>query len=230
MGRSTFDGPVLAGDNRFGPLRNVGYAQLNQYCDIDLSVVTNATALYGGGSGQFVNGNGIPNTNATVYTPSSTALATAATIPADTATLVLRGAVFYLPTGCDIDDVLIDVGALAAVAGGTAAITSQTWYISNNYNTGTTPQYGATAAVSAVGRQAIVYTAAQLANQTSTTTDVIIGANQPAVSQVVLTLAIVGTNLDTRTSLTGKAYLTVRYTQPDNNIGTQSTYPYGNFD
>jgi len=25
-------------------------------------------------------------------------------------------------------------------------------------------------------------------------------------------------------------YLTVRYTQPDGNIGTTTTYPYGNFD
>jgi hypothetical protein len=35
MGRSTFEGPVIAGDNRFGPQRNVGYVQLIQDTYID---------------------------------------------------------------------------------------------------------------------------------------------------------------------------------------------------
>jgi len=30
--------------------------------------------------------------------------------------------------------------------------------------------------------------------------------------------------------LTGKLNFTLQYTQPDNNIGTLTTYPYGNFD
>ena len=231
MARSTFEGPILSGDSRFGPLRNVGYTQLNQYCDLDFSVTTNGSVAYGGASGQFVNGNGIPNTNAVVYTPSSSTYpSVAATIPTDTDTLVLRGAVFYLPTGCDLDDFLVDVGVLATVAGGTAAISSQTVYISNNYNTGTTPAYGATGAISAVGRQAVTFTAAQLANQTASSTDILQGNGQPNISQVVMTIAIVGTNLNSRTSLTGKYYLTTRYTQPDNNIGNTTTYPYGNLD
>ena len=61
MARSTFEGPVLSGDNRFGPLRNVGYMQLVQDANIILTNTTVNTAGYGGASGQFVNGNGIPN-------------------------------------------------------------------------------------------------------------------------------------------------------------------------
>jgi len=41
---------------------------------------------------------------------------------------------------------------------------------------------------------------------------------------------MVGTALDTRTSMAGKLNVTLRYTQPDNNIGNTTTYPYGNFD
>ena len=37
MARSTFEGPILSGDSRFGPLRDVGYARLSQECFIDLS-------------------------------------------------------------------------------------------------------------------------------------------------------------------------------------------------
>ena len=66
MARATFEGPILAGDSRFGPLRNVGYADLVQSTSIVLTNTTNGTAGYGGLSGQFVNGNTIPNVNATV--------------------------------------------------------------------------------------------------------------------------------------------------------------------
>jgi len=47
MGRSTFEGPVLSGDNRFGPLRNVGYAMLAQHTDINLANITPNTASFG---------------------------------------------------------------------------------------------------------------------------------------------------------------------------------------
>ena len=100
MARSTFEGPVLQGNNRFGPLRNVGYSVLTQSVVLDLTNVTNGTANYSGGNQQFVCSNGIPNTNATVYTASATAYPpTAATITADTATILYRGAVLYLPYG-----------------------------------------------------------------------------------------------------------------------------------
>jgi len=47
-------------------------------------------------------------------------------------------------------------------------------------------------------------------------------------SQIVFTVASInGTNV----AITGGTYyFTIRYTQPDGNIGTTTTYPYGNFD
>ena len=233
MARSTFDGPILSGNNRFGPLRNVGYALLVNNIDLDLSNTTVGTAGYSGGSSVFVSSNNIPNLSTVVYQPSSTVYpAVAQTIPADTATNVYRGAVFYLPTGCDLENILVDCLDLVAVAGGTAAITSQTVYVSNNYTAAAgTPTYFATGAVSAVGRQSLAtFTATQMANQSATSTDINSGGAQPDLSQVVVTIAIVGTALDTRTSLTGKYNFALQYSQPDNNIGNLTTYPYGNFD
>jgi hypothetical protein len=232
MARSTFEGPILSGDKRFGAFRNVGYTQLVQNADLDFSVTTNGAANYAGGSGQFVASNGIPNVNATIYVPSSSTYPSVVqTIPADTATNIYRGVVFYVPTGADLDNIYVDCLVPAAVSGGSAALTSVTAYISNNYTAAAgTATYFKTGAISTAGRQALsTFTATQMANQTATTTD-ILQSGSPNVSQVVVTLAIVGTALDTLTALTGKYNFTLQYTQPDNNIGTQTTYPYGNFD
>ena len=233
MARSTFDGPILSGDVRFGPLRNVGYSQLVNNVDLDFSNTTVGTSTYSGFSGQFVNSNGIPNLNAVVYQPSSTTYpAVAQTIPADTNTNIYRGAVFYLPVGCDLNNIFVDVAALYAVSGGTAAVTSQTVYVSNNYTAAAgTPNYFATGAISAVGRQALAtFTGTQITNQTATSTDIYTGGTQPNVSQVVVTVAIVGTALLSATAITGRYNFTLQYSQPDNNIGNLTTYPYGNFD
>ena len=233
MARSTFEGPILSGDNRFGPLRNVGYSQLVQNIDLDLSNTTTGTATYGGSSGVFAASNGIPNLPGVVYQPSSSVYPSVVqTIPADTATNVYRGAVLYVPTGADLDNIYVDCLALVAVAGGTAAVTSQTIYVSNNYTAAAgTPTYFATGAVSAIGRQSLAtFTATQMANQSATSTDILLPNGQPNISQIVVTIAIVGTNLDTRTSLTGKYNFTLQYSQPDNNIGSKTAYPYGNFD
>ena len=231
MARSTFEGPVLAGDNRFGPLRNVGKVMLAQHADISLANVTPGTNGFSGSSGVFVNSNGIPNTAATVYTPGTTTYG-AVTIPADTATNVYRGVVFYLPTGCDFDGINVDLQTVVAVAGGSASLTSATVYVSNNFTAAAgTPTYFSTGAITTVGRQALsTFTATQITNQTSTSTDIIQPNGQPNLSQVVVTLAIVGTGLDTRTSLTGGFSFFVRYLQNDPNIGNFTTYPYGNFD
>jgi hypothetical protein len=231
MARSTFEGPVLAGDNRFGPLRNVGKVMLAQHADISLANVTPGTNGFSGSSGVFVNSNGIPNTAATVYTPGTTTYG-AVTIPADTATNVYRGVVFYLPTGCDFDGINVDLQTVVAVAGGSASLTSATVYVSNNYTAAAgTPTYFSTGAITTVGRQALsTFTATQITNQTSTSTDIIQPNGQPNLSQVVVTLAIVGTGLDTRTSLTGGFSFFVRYLQNDPNIGNFTTYPYGNLD
>jgi hypothetical protein len=233
MSRATFEGPILSGDTRFGTFRNVGYSQLVQNVDLDLSNTTSGTATYAGGSSIFVASNGIPNVAAPVYQPSASVYPSVLqTIPADTATNVYRGAVFYVPTGADLDNIYVDVLGLAAVSGGTAAITSQTVYISNNYTAAAgTPTYFATGAVSAIGRQSLAtFTAAQMTNQSATSTDILLPNGQPNISQVVVTIAIVGTALDTRTALTGKYNFTLQYTQPDNNIGSKTAYPYGNFD
>jgi hypothetical protein len=233
MARSTFEGPILSGDNRFGPLRNVGYTQLVQNVDLDFANTTSGTAAYGGSSGVFVSSNGIPNVAGTVYTPSaSTFPSVVQTIPADTATNIYRGAVFYVPTGSDLDNIYVDCLVPAAVSGGTAAITSVTAYISNNYTAAAgTATYFKTGAISAAGRQALsTFTATQMANQSATSTDILQANGYPNISQVVVTLAIVGTSLDTLTALTGKYNFTLQYTQPDNNIGSTTAYPYGNFD
>jgi hypothetical protein len=232
MARSTFSGPVLAGNNRFGPLRNVGYTMLAQHIDISLANTTPNTAAYGGSSGVFVNGNGIPNAAATVYTPGSSSPPVVQTIPADTATNVYRGVVAYLPAGCDLDGVNVDCQTVVAVAGGTAALTSVTAYVSNNYTAAAgTATYFNTGAISAVGRQALsTFTATQITNQSNTSTDIVLPNGQPNLSQVVITLAIVGTALDTRTALTGVFSFFVRYIQKDGNIGTATAYPFGNLD
>jgi len=231
MARSTFEGPILSGDNRFGPLRNVGYCQLVQNVDLDLANTTSGTSTYSGGSGVFVASNGIPNVAGVVYTPGATP-ATAQTIPADTATNVYRGAVMYLPAGADLDNIYVDLGVAVAVSGGSAALSSVTVYVSNNYTAAAgTAAYFATGAISTAGRQALAtFTATQIANQTAASTDIYLPNGQPNLSQVVITVAIVGTALDTRTALTGKINFTLQYTQPDNNIGSTTAYPYGNFD
>ena len=232
MARSTFDGPILSGDTRFGAFRNVGYTQLVQNVDLDLSNSTVATPTYAGASGIFVNSNGIPNSNAVIYQPSSSVFPSVAqTIPADSATNIYRGAVFYVPTGTDLDNIYVDTLLVPAVAGGTAAITSSTVYVSNNYTAAAgTPTYFATGAISAVGRQALAtFTATQMVNQSATSTDILL-AGAPNVSQVVVTIAIVGTTLNTLTSLTGKLNFTLQYSQADGNIGTRTAYPYGNLD
>ena len=234
MGRSTFEGPIISGDNRFGPLRNIGYSQLVQNVDLDISNAVVGTSTYSGSSGQFVASNGIPNLNGVVYTPSANSTPVAQTIPADSATNVYRGAVFYLPTGADLDDIFFDIATAFSVTGGSAVLTSVQFLASNNYTAAAgTAAYFATGVLTsnAVGRQSLAtFTGTQIINQSATSTDIYQGGTQPNLSQVVITIAMVGTALNTRTSMAGQLNTTLRYTQPDNNIGTLTTYPYGNFD
>ena len=235
MARATFEGPILSGDSRFGPLRNVGYSQLVQNCDVDISNTTSGTSTFGGSSGNFVNSNTIPNVISPVYTPSSTVYPSVLqTLPADSATNVYRGAVFYLPTGADLDDVFLDVATVFSVTGGSASLTSVQFLVSNNYTAAAgTAAYFTTGVLTsnAVGRQSLsTFTGTQIINQSATSTDILQTSGQPNLSQVVVTIAMVGTALNTRTSMAGQLNITLRYTQPDNNIGNTTTYPYGNFD
>lgn len=230
MGRSTFEGPVLSGTNRFTPFRNVGSVELVQEGAVVLTNTTANTANYGGSSGQFVTPMQLyPNTAATVYTPSaSAATLTATSIPADSATQIYRGMVMYLPAGCSIQDILVDVGDTVTVAAGTLSTT--TVYVSNNYTAqGGTPTYAATGSISAVGRQSLsTFTATQLSNQFSTSTDITAQAAGVAgvnFSQLVFTISLAGTSMTSISA--GTFYFTVRYTQTDN-TGNATTYPYGN--
>ena len=68
----------------------------------------------------------------------------------------------------------------------------------------------------------------QLANQQATSAD-ITNAQQPAtLSQVVFTVALVGTSMTSISA--GTVYFNVNYTQADGQIGSTTAYPYGNFD
>lgn len=230
MGRSTFEGPILSGDSRFGPFRNVGYTDLVQSTGLNIAQTTPNTALYGGASGVFVNGNTIPNTQATVYTPNSASTTlTATSIPADSAT-VYRGAVMYIPAGSKITDILVDIGVITSFTSG--SLTSIQVNVSNNYVAAAgTCTYAQTGVLTspAAGRQSFnAFTATQLTNQQATSTDIVQANGQPNLSQIVFTVASInGTNV----AVTGGTYyFTLRYIQPDGNIGTTTTYPYGNFD
>jgi len=230
MGRSTFEGPILAGDQRFGPFRNVGYADLVQSVGMNIATTTANTAGYGGSSGVYVKSNGIPNASATVYTPNSASTTlTATSIPADSAT-VYRGAVMYIPAGSKIVDIFADIGVVTTFTSG--SLTSVQINVSNNYIAAAgTCTYAQTAVLTspAVGRQSFnAFTATQLTNQQATSTDIVQDNGQPNLSQIVFTVASInGTNV----AITGGTYyFTLRYIQPDGNIGTTTTYPYGNFD
>jgi len=225
MSRSTFSGPILSGDQRFGALRDVGYTALAQFASLTFTNTTVNTAGYAGASTQFVGSNGIPNSNAVVYSPSSSTYPPVAATPtADSATEVYRGFVAYLPVGSRIEDLIVDIGVVPTQTGAT----STSLYISNGFNTGTTPQYGSIATL-ATGRNAVTVTATQLSNWQATSADITNSPEPSLFSQVVFTFAINGTGM-TGGPTAGQAYITIRYTQADGNIGSTTAYPYGNFD
>jgi hypothetical protein len=225
MARATFEGPILSGDNRFGPLRDVGYTILAQAADLVLTNTTANTAGYGGSSGQYVSNVTIPNTNGVVYTPSSTVYPpVAATITADGATAVYRGYVAYLPVNSAITDIIVDCGVVPSLTGSTGAAV----YISNGFNTGTTPAYGTISSLS-VGRNLATFTAAQLINCAATSADITNGQQPATLSQVVFNIAIAGSAMSGGPTA-GKVYITLKYTQADGQIGSATVYPYGNLD
>ena len=229
MARSTFEGPILSGTQRFGAFRNVGYASLVQSATLNIANTTANTAGFGGSSGQFVDSNNIPNGYTTVYTPSTSTTYTATSIPADSAT-VYRGFVAYLPAGSRINDIFVDIGVITTFTSG--SLTSVQINVSNNYVAAAgTCTYAQTAVLTSpvAGRQSLnAFTATQLTNQQATSTDIIQANGQPNLSQIVFTIASInGTNV----AVTGGTYyFTLRYIQPDGNIGTTTAYPFGNFD
>jgi hypothetical protein len=226
MARSTFDGPVLVGDNRFGPLRNVGYAELVQGATLVLTNTTPNTAGYGGTSTQFVSNVNIPNTNATIYTPGTQTYAVATVPTADTSSLINRGVVFYVPVGADLHDFLVDMQVLPTTAAG--SVTGVTVFCSNKYET-SAGNYFQTGSLTSIGRGALAtMTAAQMAAQQGTSADIIQPNGQPNISQIVCTIAIAGSSMTTLTA--GTFNITLRYSTLDGNIGTATAYPYGNLE
>ena len=233
MGRSTFEGPIISGDNRFGPIRDIGYTDLVQTALLDFSVTTPNTANYGGGSGVFVASNNIPNSVATIYTPQSGAFSstgpTKASAPtADTSGTIYRGVVFYLPYSCNITDVIVDVGTLPT--DGSVTANSIQPYVSNNFAT-SSGVYATMAAITSATRGTATFVGSQLGYSSGTLQDFQnpqVGTQPTWFSQVVVTLKITNTSLTTPTS--GQIEVTLRYNQLDMNIGNSTTYPYGNFD
>lgn len=233
MARSTFSGPILSGEQRFGPQRCVGSAELVQNAFLDFAITTPGTTNYGGASGVFVSSNNIPNNTGTIWTPQAGAYSTSgptiASAPtADATGTNYRGAVFMLPYGTNLIDVIIEQGTTPT--DGTHAVTSIQPYISNTFAT-STGVYGTSAAITAAGRTYATYTAAQLDNTNGTLQDVqnVQPGQQPTwFSQVVVTLALTATGLTSVNA--GQVNVTLRYTQADYNIGSSTTYPYGNFD
>jgi len=233
MGRSTFEGPIISGDNRFGPIRDIGYTDLVQTALLDFSVTTPNTANYGGGSGVFVASNNIPNSVATIYTPQSGAFSstgpTKASAPtADTSGTIYRGVVFYLPYSCNITDVIVDVGTLPT--DGSVTANSIQPYVSNNFAT-SSGVYATMAAITSATRGTATFVGSQLGYSSGTLQDFQnpqVGTQPTWFSQVVVTLKITNTSLTTPTS--GQIEVTLRYYQLDMNIGNSTTYPYGNFD
>jgi hypothetical protein len=132
--------------------------------------------------------------------------------------------VAYLPINARIEDLIIDVGVVPTETGAT----STSLYISNGFNTGTSPQYGSISSLT-TGRNAVTVTATQLAAWQATTADITNSPQPSEFSQVVFTFAINGTGMSGGPTA-GQVYLTVRYTQADNNIGSTTAYPYGNLD
>jgi len=244
MARSTFEGPILQGNNRFGPLRNVGYVESVQSLFLDLTNVTAGTAGYAGGNSQFVTSNGIPNTNSPVYTAAGgTTLPPVAVTPtADTTSLLYRGGVIFVPVGSIIRDIIVDIPAVQTLTTGT--VTGMQVLVSNGFTAAAgTARYltlGTTSSTFTAGRQNLTtqYSVTQLANLLAGTTADIAnptGANTDPngsqVSQVVVTLATTVSGADAAVPFTAGRYnIIVRYTQPDQNIGNTTTYPFGNFD
>jgi len=241
MGRSTFEGPILAADQRFGPQRDAGTVQLVQNAFLDFSVSTAGTANYGGGSGIFVSSNNIPNNVGTIWTPQNGAYSangpTVASAPtADASGTNYRGAVFLIPYFSNITDVIVDVGSMPS--DGTHTVTAIQPYVSNAFITTGNGVYGSIASISAAGRSTATFTATatansivQLDNAIGTLQDVqnIQPGQQPTwFSQVVVTLGMTVASLTSVNS--GQINITIKYTQADLNIGNVTTYPYGNFD
>lgn len=239
MGRSTFSGPIISGSQRFGVQRDVGFTTLTQSIFLDFSVVTPFTTNYGGASGQFAtsmpNAGYGANENAIIFTPQAgipVSSMVQVNPTADATGTNYRGAVFYLPVGASIQDILID--NVTQPTDGTHAVTGIQPYISNTFAT-STGVYATSASItgSTIGRTAATFSTAQYQNSWNTLADIqnIAWPNDTApgfFTQLVVTLGLTATGLTSVNA--GQVLITVRYTQQDTTVGNLTTYPYGNED
>ena len=224
MGRSTFDGPILVGDNRYGPQRNLGLVRLKQFASLNFTNSVAGTAQYSGGSGQFVASNTLPNTNASIITPGgNTASPVFVTPTADAATAMYRGCVFYIPKGSIIDSMDFDVTAVLGSTGGTTPAYAA--YISNTFATSAGVYATVSLTNTAGARTGATFTAAQYPAAQSTLADVNISGQSP-LSQIVVTFAFTAAS-GTLSAPTGVVGVSLSYTLQDPNLGSYTTYPYG---
>ena len=236
MARSTFSGPILAGQQRFGAQRDVGSVVLSQTILLDFSNTTPQTANYGGGSGVFADSNGIPNDVTTIWAPQNGSYSnsgpsvTSNTPTADTTGTNYRGANFLLPVNSHITNIYID--NIVQPTDGTHAVTAIQPYVSNDFATsaGVYATFGSITG-STIGRTVGTFTATQYTNAFSKLSDVqnIQPGNQPSwFTQLVVSLKMTVASLTSVNA--GQIAITVEYVQADTNIGNGTTYPYGNFD
>lgn len=234
MARSTFEGPILAGTNRFPPFRNVGSVGLQQTGSLGFTntPATSGGAQFSGGSGTAVTGGQLyPNTQAIVYTPNSAnTTLTPATTTADTSSVVYRTFVMYVPTSSTITGYYVAVGDIPVPSSG--SVSGVTVSLSNQfaYNGAITATYAVTNTLTAAGLATWqTLTKTQIRNQQATSTDIVLPNGQSNVSQVVWTVAVNGTSLVTPFN-SGDIWLGLTYVQSDPNVGSATAYPYGNFD
>jgi len=231
MARSTFEGPILAGTNRFPPFRNVGSVDLAQNGQLTFTNSNSGTPGFAGASTVPVTGGQTyPNTPAIVYTPNSAnTTLTPASTTADSSSVYYRVFVMYVPAGSTIVDYVADI-VIPTIASGT--ISSVQVSLSNQfaYNGAFGATYALSSATAVTGRNTWnTLTATQITNSLSTSTDIVLPNGQFNVSQIVWTIAINGSSLSGALTA-GSVSLTLRYIQADSNIGSATAYPYGNFD
>jgi hypothetical protein len=179
MGRSTFDGPILSGDQRFGPQRDLGFTDLVQSTLMDFSQTNPATFNdYSGSSGTFVTSSkGPQNTPATIWVPqygtysqSGPVVCTSSTTPPSpyvdgtTANTIYRGVVFLIPFYSNITDIIVDVGAMPVDSASHTATSIQPYvsnaFVSSSISNSTPGLYGTSAAITGIGRTNITYAGA----------------------------------------------------------------------
>lgn len=253
MAHTHFSGPVIVGDDKDSPLRNVGYTLLSQSCALDFTVTTPGAPNYSGGPGQFVTAVANASTptaaqtniaypgnvNATIYTSSSTTYPpTPIASFGDGGYTAYRGCVFYLPINSKIENLFVDHAVQVAGTGYTTFYV----YLNNTFSTNlsaaanaiygySTPTNGTTLGRAPYNLAGSNSTPGALnypvPNIQATSADIVQLTQPDQISQVVATVAIIGTNgSGIPTPTAGKIVITIQYIVSDPFLGSTSAYPY----